>query len=75
MPDKAPEAIKVAQVLARQQGVDARAGVRDRKLQTRRKIILGGILIERATRDPVVDKLMTEFIGGISREADRKAFD
>lgn len=75
MPDKAPEAIKVAQVLARQQGVDARAGVRDRKLQTRRKIIVGGGLMERAARDSMAAKLVKEIVEGLSRETGRKALD
>ena len=46
-----------------------------RKRDTRRKVILGGALIELADRDQPAHSMMRRLIGGLSREQDRKMFD
>ena len=63
------------QAKARLQAARARKTVRDRKLQARRKIILGAALIERAARDPQTATLLASLIKGLKRQQDRKAFE
>lgn len=63
------------QAKARLQAARARKTVRERKLQARRKIILGAALIERAARDPETAILLTSLIKGLKRQQDRKAFE
>ena len=63
------------QAKARLQAARARKAVRERKLQPRRKIILGGALIERATRDRDAARLLAALVDGLTREQDRKAFE
>ena len=46
-----------------------------RKRDTRRKVILGGALIELADRDQPARSMMRRLIGNLSREQDRKMFD
>lgn len=58
----------------------ARASARARKLDARRKIILGGALLERARRGGSADgvaaaKLVQDIIEGLSRQNDLKAFE
>lgn len=48
---------------------------RQRKRDTRRKVILGGALIELTERDQSARSMMRRLIGGLSREQDRKMFD
>ncbi len=63
------------QAKARLQSARARKAAKDRKLDARRKIILGGALIEKASRDPEVTRLLTALVAELSRVQDRKAFD
>jgi hypothetical protein len=63
------------QAKARLQSARARKVTKDRKLDARRKIILGGALIEKASRDPEVTRLLMALVAGLSRVQDRKAFD
>lgn len=63
------------QAKARLQAARARKAAKDRKLDARRKIILGGALIERAARDPETARLMKALVTGLSRAQDRKAFE
>ena len=55
----------------------AKARQRDktRKLDARRKIILGGALIERAARDPSAARLIEDLVSNLSRQQDRKSFE
>ena len=63
------------QAKARLQAARARKATKDRKLDARRKIILGGALIERAGRDAEVGKLLASLVRGLGRVQDRKAFE
>ncbi len=63
------------QAKARLQSARARKAAKDRKLDARRKIILGGALIEKAGRDPEVTRVLMSLVAGLSRVQDRKAFE
>lgn len=63
------------QAKARLQSARARETVKERKLDARRKIILGGALIEKASRDPETTKLLQGLVASLTRIQDRKAFD
>ena len=63
------------QAKARLQAARARKAAKTRKLDARRKIILGGALIEKAGRDTAAAQLLSTLIAGLSRAQDRKAFD
>tara|TARA_R110002072_G_scaffold139230_5_gene282655 strand:+ start:148 stop:576 length:429 start_codon:yes stop_codon:yes gene_type:complete len=63
------------QAKARLQSARARKATQDRKIDARRKIILGGALIERASRDPDVTQLLKSLVEGLARAQDRRAFD
>ncbi|MDU9007010.1 mobilization protein [Sedimentitalea todarodis] len=63
------------QAKARLQSARARKAAKDRKLDARRKIILGGALIEKASRDPEVTRLLMSLVAGLARAQDRKAFE
>lgn len=63
------------QAKARLESARARERAHQRKLDARRKIILGGALIERAARDPEAARLLTGLVRGLSRQHDRKAFE
>ena len=62
------------QARARLQALRARQATRERKLDTRRKVILGGALIELAGRDEGARTMLDRLVDGLSREHDRKAF-
>ncbi len=67
---------KVAQAKARLQALKARASTKERKLDTRRKIILGGALLERAERgDEAARRIIADVTTTLSRKADQSAFD
>jgi hypothetical protein len=75
-----PEAIekarlKVQQAKARLQALEARASTLNRKSDARRKIILGGLLLDAAMKDADWEKHLTELMGRISRDQDKKAFE
>lgn len=63
------------QAKARLQSARARERTKSRKLEARRKIILGGALIERAERDPAAAEMLAALITGLSRAQDRKTFE
>jgi len=63
------------QAKARLHATRARETKRQRKRDTRRKVILGGALIELSERDQPARSMMRRLIGGLSREQDRKMFD
>ena len=65
---------RYAQAKARLQGIRNRAATRQRKLETRRKIILGGALIDLAERDDSAAVMLDRLIRNLSRQQDRKAF-
>ena len=59
----------------RLQGLEARAGQKARKLDARRKIILGGLLIDAAEKDDRFARVVTALMERISRDQDRKTFE
>lgn len=63
------------QARARLDAARARDREHQRKLDARRKIILGGALVERAERDSQMAKLLAMLVAGLSRQHDRKAFE
>lgn len=80
MPLPTPEAIARArqradQAKARLHALEARASQAERKLDTRRKIILGGLLLDAASKDDRYAKVVSALMGRIERDNDRKAFD
>ena len=67
---------KLAQAKARLQSLKARASARERKFDTRRKIILGGALLERAARgDELARRIIAEVTKTLPRKADQSAFN
>src|SRR3546814_9279835 len=75
-----PEAIetarrKVQQAKARLQALEARAATLNRKADARRKIILGGLLLDAAMKDPAWESHLNDLMSRISRDQDRKAFE
>ena len=63
------------QAKARLSATKARETKQQRKRDTRRKVILGGALIELADRDQPARSMMRRLIGNLSRKQDRKMFD
>jgi hypothetical protein len=75
-----PEAIekakkRVRQAQARLQDLNARAATIGRKQDTRRKIILGGLLLDAAAKDQRFEGVLSELMKRIARDQDRKVFD
>src|SRR3546814_19428440 len=75
-----PEALETArpkaqQAKARLQALEARAVTLNRKADARRKIILGGLLLDAAMKDPAWESLLNDLMSRISRDQDRKAFE
>lgn len=66
---------KVAQAKARLRLLEARAATINRKADARRKIILGGLLLDAAMKDPEWESHLTDLMHRITRDQDRKAFD
>ena len=67
--------LKASQAKARLQTLEARLSEAGRKLDTRRKIILGGLLIDAASKDERYAKVVSALMQRIDRDNDRKAFD
>ena len=67
--------LKASQAKARLQALEARLSDASRKLDTRRKIILGGLLIDAAGKDERYAKVVSALMQRIDRDNDRKAFD
>ena len=65
---------RYAQAKARLQALRNREATRQRKLDTRRKVILGGALLDLAERDSGAAAMVERLIRNLSREQDRKAF-
>ena len=66
---------RVDQAKARLQALQARASALDRKADARRKIILGGLLLDAAMKDAEWEKRLGVLMDRIRRDQDRKAFD
>lgn len=65
---------KVEQAKAQLQALEARAATLNRKADARRKIILGGLLLDAAMKDAEWEKRLHTLMDRISRDQDRKAF-
>lgn len=66
---------KYAQAKARLQALKNREATRQRKMDTRRKVILGGALLDLSARDSNAAAMLDRLIRNLPREQDRKAFD
>lgn len=80
MPLPSPEAIdkarkRVDQAKARLDALNARIASEGRRLDTRRKIILGGLLIDAAAKDARFAGVIAELLTRITRDQDHKPFD
>lgn len=64
-----------AQAKNRLQAAKARETTKQRKLDARRKIILGGALLDLAGRDEGAAAMVDRLLRNLPREQDRKAFD
>ena len=64
----------VEQAKAQLQALEARAATLNRKADARRKIILGGLLLDAAMKDAEWEKRLNVLMERISREQDHKAF-
>ena len=67
--------LKASQAKARLQALEARLSEAERKLDTRRKIILGGLLIDAAGKDERYAKVVAALMSRIDRDHDRQAFE
>ena len=65
---------RYAQAKARLQALKNREATRQRKLDTRRKVILGGALMDLAERDSGAAAMVERLVRNLSRDQDRKAF-
>lgn len=66
---------RYAQAKARLQALKNREAAKERKLDTRRKVILGGALIDLAARDSNARAMLDRLIRNLPREQDRVTFD
>jgi len=66
---------RYAQAKARLQALKNRAATQARKLDTRRKVILGGALVDLAARDASAAAMLDRLVRNLPREQDRKAFE
>ena len=66
---------RYAQAKARLLALKNREATKARKLDTRRKIILGGALVDLAERDSNAVAMIERLIRNLPREQDRKAFE
>ncbi len=65
---------KVDQAKAQLQALEARAATLNRKADARRKIILGGLLLDAAMKDAEWEGRLNTLMDRISRDQDRNAF-
>jgi len=65
---------RYAQARARLQALKNREAAKERKLDTRRKVILGGALIDLAARDSNASTMLDRLIRNLPREQDRVTF-
>lgn len=65
---------RFAQARARLQALRNREATKQRKLDTRRKVILGGALVDLAARDDSAAAMLDRLIRNLAREQDRSAF-
>lgn len=66
---------KFEQAKAALDAIKARESAVERKKDTRRKIVLGGALLELSKSDKEASALVTRLIAGLSRDHDKKLFE
>ncbi len=66
---------KFEQARAALDAIKAREVAAERKKDTRRKIVLGGGLLDLAKTDKDASALVTKLIAGLTRDQDRKLFE
>ena len=66
---------QLAQAKARLQALRNREATRARKMDTRRKVILGGALMDLASRDDAAAAMVDRLVRNLPRDQDRAAFD
>lgn len=66
---------KFQQAKAALDAIKARESAAERKKDTRRKIVLGGALLELSKTDREASALVTRLIAGLSRDHDKKLFE
>jgi hypothetical protein len=66
---------KFEQAKAALDAIKARESAAERKKDTRRKIVLGGALLELSKLDKDASALVTRLIAGLSRDHDKKLFE
>ncbi|WP_187431406.1 hypothetical protein ROLI_048370 (plasmid) [Roseobacter fucihabitans] len=64
-----------AQAKARLQGIRNREATKQRKMDTRRKVILGGALLDLAERDDAAAAMVDRLLRNLPRDQDKKAFE
>ncbi len=65
---------RYAQAKARLLALKNRAATQARKMDTRRKVILGGALVDLAARDEAAAAMLDRLVRNLPREQDRRAF-
>ena len=71
----AEETKKIEQAKARIQAAKAKDNAKERKTDTRRKVILGGLLLDAAKKEANWNRGLHQLLDRISRENDKKAFE
>ncbi|MCW6037469.1 hypothetical protein K4A83_14475 [Spirulina subsalsa FACHB-351] len=66
---------RYAQAKARLLALKNREATKARKLDTRRKVILGGALVDLAERDSNAAAMIERLLRNLPRDQDRKAFE
>lgn len=66
---------KFEQARAALDAIRAREVAAERKKDTRRKIVLGGALLDLAKADKDASALLTKLIAGLTRDQDKKLFE
>ena len=66
---------KMRQLQAKAEAIQARQKERQRKADTRRKVILGGVLLDRAEHEPRVAQFVAKLVNELTRPQDKKAFE
>jgi uncharacterized protein YeeX (DUF496 family) len=67
--------LKFEQARARLKALEARQSTEERKRDTRRKVILGGALLELAKTDKSAAALVARLIASLNRDNDKKVFE
>ena len=65
---------KAEQAKARLQALEARGSQIERKRDAKRKIVLGGLLLDWAGKDPEAARFLSALLNRVVREQDMKAF-